>query len=309
MQQTPRLRPLEFGEIIDGAFRLYVGNFKKLTLIAAIIMLPLGLVTLVAINSMGFGELASQPTSAEITDQEALALLGRVAVGGLSTIILTMLGTALIQAASIRVYADAYQGVDNTWQTSLLAGVRRLAAVVAATVLILLGSTVGLLFCIAPGVWLWTSWYTTVPAMITEGKGVFDSMSRSWNLVKPRFWQTLGILVVSFLLIAVIQQVIGLVLTLVFTPMLAGSIDDPTRVADAFDQFVGFSTMLSTLVEIFTLPFAAAVATVVYFDLRVRAEGFDIEQLIREMGSSDTAGPPLPPTSPDDPFGLDQPER
>lgn len=302
MDQTPTLRPLQFGEIIDAAFRLYTGNFKKLTIIAAVVLLPLGVLTLIAFDSMGFGEIAATP-EAEISTDEALSFLGRVLAGGLSTAFLSLLGTALIQAASIRVYADTYQGIDNTWQESMRSGLQRLLGVVGVTLLVGFGSVFGLIACIAPGVWLWTSWYVTVPAMITESKGVIDSMTRSWNLIRPRFWPTLGVAVVTYLIIGLIQQAIGLVLGLVMTPLLVGN--DPAQLAQGLDQLVGYSTMVSTLLNIVTLPFAAAVATVVYFDLRVRQEGFDIEQLARELGSaSGETYRPAPPTSPDDPFGL-----
>jgi hypothetical protein len=36
-----------------------------------------------------------------------------------------------------------------------------------------------------------------------------------------------------------------------------------------------------------TVPFLAAVATVQYFDLRVRAEGYDLEVMARELDDLD----------------------
>ena len=48
--------------------------------------------------------------------------------------------------------------------------------------------------------------------------------------------------------------------------------------------------MTSILVQ----PFLAVVITVVYFDLRVRKEGFDLDQLARRMGGEPPAGGGMP---------------
>jgi hypothetical protein len=65
------------------------------------------------------------------------------------------------------------------------------------------------------------------------------------------------------------------------------------------------STISSTISSVIVFPFIAAVITVLYFDLRVRSEGFDLEILARELGSSGPA--PQASNEPDDPFGLGPP--
>jgi hypothetical protein len=62
----------------------------------------------------------------------------------------------------------------------------------------------------------------------------------------------------------------------------------------------------SALVSIFQTPFLAAVGLAVYFDLRVRLEGFDLELLSRELEES--TGTDRTPDPGSDPFGLDAPE-
>jgi hypothetical protein len=54
------------------------------------------------------------------------------------------------------------------------------------------------------------------------------------------------------------------------------------------------------------LPFLAAYLTVLYFDLRVRQEGYDLEILAAELGTL-PAAPEEAPADPDDPFGLGRP--
>ena len=47
----------------------------------------------------------------------------------------------------------------------------------------------------------------------------------------------------------------------------------------------------SLLVSLFTTPFIAAVTTLVYFDLRVRKEGFDLALLAERMGGASAYDP------------------
>jgi len=50
-----------------------------------------------------------------------------------------------------------------------------------------------------------------------------------------------------------------------------------------------FVTIINILSSLITLPLMAAVATVLYFDLRVRKEGFDLQLLARGVGEDASA--------------------
>jgi hypothetical protein len=63
------------------------------------------------------------------------------------------------------------------------------------------------------------------------------------------------------------------------------------------------------VVSLVTTPFVAAVTTLVYFDLRVRKEGFDPVLPGEGMGGPTVAGPPAPPSAPSVPPPLWSSER
>jgi hypothetical protein len=46
------------------------------------------------------------------------------------------------------------------------------------------------------------------------------------------------------------------------------------------------STLLQSLAGALVLPFSVATTVLLYFDIRVRKEGFDVEMLARGMGGS-----------------------
>jgi hypothetical protein len=106
---------------------------------------------------------------------------------------------------------------------------------------------------------------------MAEGIGGWAALKRSAFLVKGRWLVVLGVLIVSGLLAAIVAGVIvGIILGFVNVTSPVG--------------YVALDTGLTALITVITTPFTVAAATVMYFDLRVRKEGFDIELLAREAG-------------------------
>jgi hypothetical protein len=280
--QRPDLRPRSIGEVLDAAFKLLTSNFRPLVTLSAVILLPLVLLQSLAaarLGSTSLFELAAGNTA--VDPEAALAEVSRIFGISLLLSLAALVATAVVQAGSIRLFAHRYQGEPSDWQESLEFGVRRLPRVLIAGFLTGVGALVGLLCCVAPGVWLYTSWWVTIPALVTEGLGPVESMRRSFQLVKTRFWPVLAVALLAFLLNLALQQVIGSVVSLaVLTPSFLS--DSPS-----LGMPLAVSTFAGGLVTLVTVPFLAAVATVQYFDLRVRAEGYDLEVMARELDDLD----------------------
>lgn len=280
-----QLRPRGVGELLDVAFKLYLRSLRPLLAVAAVVLIPLGLLQIVVSTTYGnvglFEMLVAEPG-------EIPPGFGRFVGATLMVGLIGGLGNLLVQATSVRVLAGTYQGERTEWRESLVFAARRTPAVVAAAFLAGMGAGLGLLLCIVPGVWLWTSWYVTIPSLLVEDTGPIRAMQRSFNLVKSHFWPVLGVGVLAYLLAAVANQVVGLfvnaaVFTSTFIGMEGGG--DPTT-----GGIFAAASVATTVVSLFTVPFLAAVAVAVYFDLRVRAEGYDLEQMVAEL-DPDTARP------------------
>jgi uncharacterized membrane protein len=69
-----------------------------------------------------------------------------------------------------------------------------------ATILIGLGSSVGFLFCILPGLLLYSVWIFTFPLIVDKRLGVIDAMTLSFNTLKPHMWSVLGYVIVAAVL-------------------------------------------------------------------------------------------------------------
>lgn len=296
--QSMELRPRTVGEILDIAFKLYTGNIRKLLIIAATVFIPIGIIQLVITSGATFDP-ADFLDPENLTTGEITAGLSGFIGGTLALSLISLIGTLFVQGASIKLFAGAYQGIEQTWQESVRFGIDKSLLILGTAILSALGAGIGLVFCILPGVWLWTSWYVAVPSLLVEGVGPIRALGRSFELVKQRFWPVLGVGVLAWLISQVVVQLLGLVVSLV---TIAPAALDAAETGILDQNVFGVSVLAGTVASIATVPFLAAVAVAVYFDLRVRFEGFDLEMLQRQ---SDNLEIRRDETRPDDPFGLD----
>ncbi len=292
------LRPLTIGETLDASFKLFTTNLRKLLPLAAVVLIPIGILQLVLNARMGTDFSFLEAALTEPADPTVVfAPLGRLVALGIVTGLLSLLGTLLVQAAAIRLYADLYQGRETSWQDSLTFGISRFGPVLAASILSALGIGVGLLFYLIPGMWLYVSWWVVVPALLVERLGPAQALGRSFDLVKRRFWPTAGVAALAFLIVYVVQQIVGTLVSIAVLPGVA------LQTVPDLGPALAVTSAAQTIVNLFTVPFLAAAATVAYFDLRVRLEGYDLELMAAELDEADRSGEP---PADDDPFGLDR---
>ncbi|HEX2155132.1 MAG TPA: hypothetical protein VHL52_14295 [Acidimicrobiia bacterium] len=294
----PDLRPLGVGEMVDGAIRLYRNNFLTLIKISAMVLGPIAVVELIATAAVGPLDLATMlVVDPDATAMEVFEPLIPIYSVLALTGILSFLGSVLVQGASITALAQAMQGEEPDWRVSLRAGARRFFPLMLSTILLSLGSGIGLIFCLVPGIFLFTMWTVSPAALVTERLGPVAALGRSYRLVKGRFWPVLGAVVLAYLLYVVVSQIVGAV-TSVLT--IVGAVNGEQ--ISFLPAIVG-----SSIVSVISAPFLAAMVTIIYFDLRVRKEGYDLELMARDLERMESASP-THTTSDDDPFGLGAPD-
>lgn len=286
------LRPLGIGETLDVAIKLYRARFATLAKTVAVVVTPVYLFsTLVTLSLPNEDDLA---TSFDATGTEAdfgdfWVFLAGFLVVGLATFIAGQLATA----ASYKVVGATYVGEDVEWQESLKFAVRRLRSLIWLTIVYGFLLVLAFLACIVPGIYLGTMWAVALPVLLLEDIRGRKALKRSRELVQGRGWQVFALLLLSMILTSIVGGALsGLLVGLV------GNIDN--ELLEAVANLIG-----NTAGAVLTTPFSAAVIMVIYFDLRVRKEGFDLELLARNVGvdpgdidrSSLVVPPPPPPTS------------
>jgi hypothetical protein len=182
-----------------------------------------------------------------------LVLIGGI-VGGFLTLILAFVGAFVLQAALVEAVADIRDGrADLTVGETLSRGASRVGSVMGASLLAGLAITIGLILLIVPGLVLITWWSVIVPVIVLEHVGVFDSFTRSRDLVRGFDFQVFGVIVLTFLLYLAFL----IVLSLVLAPF-------PDSLGSFLSSVVGGSLIG---------PFIALVVTSLYFRLKAAKEG------------------------------------
>jgi hypothetical protein len=287
---APLLRPLGIGETLDVAIKIYTRNATTLVRLVLFVVAPINLLSLAVqasalpqSNGVTFDEATGR---IDVNDSDVWTAGAGVLVSGL----LVLLATTLASAACFKAVADAYLGEQTNWRGSLGYAARRFRSVIWVTLLGWVLVVLGAVLCILPGVYLWVSFAIAVPVLLTEQLRGRKALGRARDLVRGRWWKVFAVVLLGTLLTSIVS---GIFSALGTAAIFAGS--DVNTVPGFAAQFVA-DTVANTL----TVPFTAAFVTVIYFDLRVRKEAFDLQLLARQIGVDPPEGDaaPLAPLEP-----------
>lgn len=292
------LRPLGIGEILDVAIKIYRSRFTVLVKATTIVLAPVFAVSAIIRISMPSGDnILSTPVEPGATAQFNGGELWPFLAGLLVIILLAFVASQVATGASFKAVSGAYLDETPDWRECLDFAKSKLRSLIWLSLVLVLLLIPATLACLVPGIYLYGAWAVAAPVLLLEGVVGTKALRRSQALVKGRWWPVAGALVLSSILTSVVQAVIlGLTAALVSA--------SGNEVANAVAQAIG-----QTAASVLITPFSAAVLTVVYFDLRVRKEGFDLELLARRMGVEPPVNPgrAFLPQAPPDPAPDDQP--
>lgn len=278
------IRPMNFGEILDGAlliYRRHFGLFLKLALVA--LSVPVVLLGYFGIRAL-----------ADLRDNPLQALVLLFPVG-----IVYYIATLVLTAGTIRIISDSYLGREPQLKDALSLGVSKIVPLIAvglgkglvlflimvatgvlaaALAVPLKGSGSGILLVVllaCAGLWFTVfvacGYGVTTPVVVLEElSSSFDAFGRSWELTRGFKLKVLGLAVVVFLLCnALPSQVLQAVAQAVQRTAPAAAIA---------------LSVLAVILPLILAPVIAAVVTLMYYDLRVRREAFDLQVLGQRLG-------------------------
>jgi hypothetical protein len=289
----PGLRPLGLGEILDVGIKLCLRHWRTLALCMVWLVVPVQILSALVLLSVAPDALDPTRDSTALETDETDFFVAILIV-----YVLQGLVVAISTAACFKAVSDAYLGSVPRARRSLAFGARRLpklialALVLVAGYAIVVGAIVGLAVVapvlaalvgvgmIVPACWLVVSLSLSTPVLLFENTGPVRAIRRSVGLVKGRWWKVALTLFVGLLLVYLVAGILQQLLLFV-----------PALLADGNDVVLVFATVVSgTIGMVLTTPFTAAVISLVYFDQRVRKEGFDLELLAAGLGESAPTG-------------------
>jgi hypothetical protein len=280
------VRPLGVGEILDAGIKVYLRNARTLMGLAAAVTIPIQAIAAVVLLSIVSNSdqvpntFRAFSSTASTTTSNSAATLGANAV----LLVVELLGTWLTTAACVKAVSDLYLGQPTDFAASLRFAARRLLPYLAMQVLYLLGLMLAFIALIVPGIWLYAAWSVSVPALLIERLGPARALKRSQQLVKGRWAPTAGVLLVATVMTGLISGAFQALL--VGAAFLPGT--PPVLVG------VAAVTLAGAVSAIIVTPFAATVWTILYYDLRVRREGYDVQMLAEQLGLPAASIQPAP---------------
>ncbi len=126
----------------------------------------------------------------------------------------------------------------------------------------------------APAYYLGARWYVACPALIVEGTGPIESLRRSWHLGVGNVKRIVGYVLLLNLLMTVLPLVFEMALVWIF---------DITVPTGAPGLLLRLPAAFSSLFLIVSRPFGVSAAVLLYFELRIRKESYDLELRVAEL--------------------------
>ncbi|MEO0649187.1 MAG: hypothetical protein AAFZ65_00735 [Planctomycetota bacterium] len=257
------LRPLSTAEILDGAFTLLrrqIGLFLAISGVFIALVAPLMFVVPVyAISILAGGVFIVRDgallwAAAELAQGHSVRL-GQALKRGVFLFLPLIAARILFFLAFLPIVI-------------LLVGVVMVASLVLgeAAFVLLLGALPLLAFVFA-------SWFAWQQLVVVERE--FNFVRHSTRLAKGARWKILGVSLVAYL-------IVGLPQTVVLGTRVAASGWDLSVLSDPEAMSAG-TLIAQWVIAGLTTPFWVLTMTLLYFDRRVRVEGYDVEQSVAEL--------------------------
>jgi hypothetical protein len=268
---SPRFEPMTTGVLLDRAFRLYTGNFPLMLGIAATAYVPFYLIMLVIEASIG-GNLPGRSGSLSMLIFQVVFM-----------ILWASIAFPIASGATTYAISERYLGNEVGIGEAMRRGLTHFWSLSIAQITATIRVMFGFLLLIVPGILWMLSYALIVPVILIEGQKAIPSLRRSRDLVKGYRGKVFCILLVVNFLQVVLTAGVSVISGIFFSGESAGN---------------GIlASALNNLLSIFLTPLGIIAAILLYYDMRIRKEGFDLEMLSRAMASeAQTLAPQPTPT-------------
>lgn len=291
------LRPLSFGDFLAAPFKAM--RFNRSVILGGPLMFTLAATALsvtslwLLFNDPQLGLLSTSTVPAGITTQTVVVgLLALIAVLMADVLSSTIIAPGVARAVlgeriTLRAAWDQVRG--KLWQVLLL----YLVTAVAISAVIVLAA-VPMIIAIATDSTLWIVLGTLLvvavlvpvtfivtlitglarPIIVLERVSAMKALGRSWRLMKGRFWWSVLIIFVTAVLINIATSFLQGGAQILSTVALLAAPGNETAALIVGFAIYGLAMVVSFVV---TYAYIGSVFTLMYTDMRMRHEGFDLD--------------------------------
>jgi len=256
--QTYELKPRGYGGILDATFDLYKQNFLLFVGIAGIVYIPLAIVQALMLTIGG----------------QTLAMAAAGVIAFVSVFL-----ALFVSGAMTKAIADVYLGQEASVAESYSYVLRRWLPYLWTNILSLVLVMLGIILCFVPGV-VFAFWIVFASEVfVIEGKAGWQAIQRSRELVGGHWGRAFVLLFLVGILVAVLQT---------GPTALIGALLGKTAAGHVLSA--AWQGLSSTVVA----PIQMIALILLYYDIRIRKEAFDLQVLAEHMAEWGATPSPRP---------------
>lgn len=276
---APAIRPRTAIEIVDAAFSLFRNNFATMAIIGLAASVPFVLFIALGFGAISFG------SPREFLDNPFAMLPMIFGVAAIAVLWFAVIDGAMTFAAAEAYHGnrpspgDAIRGAFSKGLSLVGGNILRMliimgGAMLVAIVIGVLGRVsgffafIGVIIMIVLGAHLVARTFAITSAIVIERRTAMDGVTRSFALSKDSTLRIVGVGILC-LIIYWVAQFAGMVLV---QGVVSFVLRSPVLAA-----------VLGNIVAMLMYPFLNIALMVLYFDQRVRKEGYDIDVLSSSM--------------------------
>lgn len=252
---VPRFEPMTTGSLLDQTFRLYGGNFALIVGIVALSHVPIYVLHVLIL----WPQLAGVPEGAMVW-----MALGNALV----SLLWALVAYPLAQGAATYAISERYLGNPVTILEGYRKAWSRFGTLLNTQISVGLRVLLGFLLLIIPGIIFMLAYAVAIPIVMVEGHKTRESMRRSWELSKGNRRKVFGVIFLLVILSWAWAAGSVLVSNLAFGESRIGALVE-VALQDGGNLLV--------------TPLGVIAAILLYYDFRIRKEGFDLERLGQEL--------------------------
>ena len=280
------LRPLSTGEILDRTFTLYRQNFLLFLGISAIPHVLVLVLNLLRVSLTFSGSSLTRVTmhtgGAVTTAPPGMPSLTGIAAGaiiGLLVVVVSLIAYLLSQGGTVFAVSEIYLGRSISIAESFRRVSGELLSLFGVVMLNGLATLAGFICLFIPGIYMMCRLVVCIPAALVENIGARDSLERSFALTKGNAGRAFVILLLYFAVAIAAAALFTWPFTII---MLLVARKDPSQMI-----FWMQATQVGTFVaDVLVTPILTIASAILYYDLRVRKEAFDIQLMMNPTGGA-----------------------
>ena len=269
-------RPRTATELVDAAFRLYRQHFVELLTLSTIAYIP------VIIFLVGYVFVLGTIGGSSVSVAGPGAMIAGVAMT-LGMIGMFFSYPVLRAALNVKV-SEAYHGRAIDAGGAIRVAMSRYGTVLGAWygkwIIVIVAGVVGIFLLAAPAFYFVARFFAIPSTVVIEQTDVGGAFSRSSQLSSGYKWKILGTLALGWMLLFAMSVTVTIIVVVIMGIMMVSG-GSPDQMVDP--QSAMLLQLPSIAAYIVGLPLTVIIETLLYYDMRIRQEGYDLEVMSAQL--------------------------